>query len=221
MFSEVQTIKKNKVLRFSLIFSNIGYMGIPLQKAVLGDEGVFYGSVCVAVFNLIVWTFGIVCMSGDIKTLSLKKLVLNPGIIGVSIGLIVFLTPVSLPSPAASVIDSMASLNTPMAMMVIGANLANSQVLKALKDKYTYIMSLLRLIVVPLISLFVLVLFGIKGSMLISLVIASSAPVAAATTMFAIKYDTDVKTSVNLVAFTTLLSIFTMSLIVALAQLFQ
>ena len=46
---------KNKisVLRFAAIFSNAGFMGIPLQEAVLGPDGVFYGSVYVAVFNII------------------------------------------------------------------------------------------------------------------------------------------------------------------------
>lgn len=213
--------QKNRVLRFAVVFSNAGYMGIPLQKAVLGDEGVFYGSVCVAVFNIMVWTYGLICMSGDKKSMSIKKLILNPGIIGVTVGLIVFLFSVSLPTPVSSVLESMAALNTPMAMMVIGFNLAGSNILAALKDKSVYIVSLLRLVVVPIASLFVLLLCGVRGSVLVSLVVAASAPVAAATSVFAIKYENDVNTSVNLVAFTTLLSIITMSAIVALAQMFQ
>ncbi len=213
--------QRNRVLRFAVVFSNAGYMGIPLQKAVLGDDGVFYGSVCVAVFNIMVWTYGLICMSGDKKSISVKKLVFNPGIIGVTVGLIVFLFSVPLPTPVSSVLDSMASLNTPMAMMVIGFNLAGSNILAALRDKSVYYVSLLRLVVIPVTSLFVLLLCGVRGSVLVSLVVAASAPVAAATTVFSIKYDNDINTSVNLVTFTTLLSIVTMSAIVALAQLFQ
>lgn len=212
---------KTKVLRFAVVFSNTGYMGIPLQKAVLGNEGVFYGSVCVALFNIVLWTYGLVCMSGDKKSLSIKKLILNPGVIGVIIGIIVFMAPVSLPSPVASIVDSMASLNTPMAMMVIGFNLAGSPIAAAFKDKSLYLVSFLRLVAIPIIALFALVLCGIRGEILTSVVIASSAPVAAATTIFSIKFEADVKTSVNLVAITTLMSIVTMSAIVALAQLFQ
>ena len=213
--------QKKRVLRFAVVFSNAGYMGIPLQKAVLGDEGVFFGSACVAVFNVMVWTYGIICMSGDKKSMSAKKLILNPGIIGVAIGLMVFLFSIQLPAPVATVLETMAALNTPMAMMVIGFNLAGSNILSALKDKSIYLVSFLRLIVIPLLSLFILVLCGIRGSVLVSIIVAASAPVAAATTVFAIKYDNDVKGSVNLVTFTTLLSIISMSAIVALAQLFQ
>jgi predicted permease len=212
---------KNKVLCFALVFSNIGYMGIPLQRAVLGEEGVFYGSVCIAVFNVVMWTYGIVCMSGNTKTLSAKKLVLNPGVVAVTIGLIIFLFSIKLPSPIETMVSSMADINTPLAMIVIGFNLGRSNIVDSLKDKGFYIVSLLRMVVIPLISLLILVLCGIKGTVLTSLVIAASAPVAAATTMFSINFNTDVKTSVNLVAFTTLLSIVSMSAIVALAQIFQ
>lgn len=211
--------KTLRVLRFATIFSNVGYMGIPLQKAVLGDEGVFYGSVCVAAFNIFVWTYGIVCMSGDKKKMSPKGLLFNPGIIAVTIGLILFLFSIKLPLPIESAIGSMAELNTPLAMMVIGFNLAGSNVIAALKNKKVYLVTFLRLIAIPLISLFVLYLCGVRGNMLVSIVIAASAPVAAVTTVFSVKYENDTELSVNLVALTTLLSIITMSAVVAAAQL--
>ena len=212
--------KSQRVMRFALVFSNVGYMGIPLQKAVLGDEGVFYGSVCVAVFNIFMWTYGIICMSGEKKQMSARKLIFNPGIIAVSIGLVLFIFSVKLPSFVSSAISSMAALNTPLAMMVIGFNLARSNLLSALKDKRVYIISFFRLIVIPLAALFVLLAIGIKGTILISLIIATSAPVAAATTVLSVKFEKDTELSVKLVAFSTLLSIITMSGIVALAQMF-
>ncbi|MBO5852913.1 MAG: AEC family transporter [Clostridia bacterium] len=215
--------KENKstgVLRFAIVFSNVGYMGIPLQKAVLGDEGVFFGSVCVAVFNIFIWTYGIICMSSNKKQMSVKKLILNPGIIAVTIGLVLFIFSIKLPSPISSAVGSMASLNTPLAMMVIGFNLSRSNLLSALKDKRVYLVAFLRLILIPMISLFVLLALGLRGTLLISIIIAASAPVAAATTVFSVKFEKDTELSVKLVAFSTLLSIITMSAIVALAQLF-
>ncbi len=212
--------KTYKVLRFAVVFSNAGYMGIPLQKAVLGDEGVFYGSVCVAAFNMFVWTYGIICMSGDKKQMSPKKLVFNPGIIAVIIGIILFVFSIKLPSPIVSVMEGMASLNTPLAMMVIGFNLARSNLVSALKDKRVYLIAFLRLLLMPLASLFVLLALGLRGILLVSVIIAASAPVAAATTVFSVKYENNTELSVKLVAFSTLLSIITMSAIVALAQMF-
>ena len=214
------TDSTNRVMRFALVFSNVGYMGIPLQKAVLGDEGVFYGSVCVAVFNIFMWTFGIICMSGEKKQMSVRKLFLNPGIVAVTIGLILFLFSIKLPTSVSSAISGMAALNTPLAMMVIGFNLARSNILSALKDKRVYIISFLRLVVIPLVSLFVLLAIGLRGTILVSLIIATSAPVAAATTVLSVKFEKDTDLSVKLVAFSTLLSIITMSGVVALAQMF-
>lgn len=208
-----------RVLRFALVFSNVGYMGIPLQKAVLGDEGVFYGSVCVAAFNIFVWTYGIVCMSGDKKKMSPKGLILNPGIIAVTIGIVLFLLSVKLPLPLESAISGLASLNTPLAMMVIGFNLAGCSVIEALKNKKVYLLTFLRLLLIPLAALFVLYILGIRGTLLISTVIAASAPCAAVTTVFSVKYENDTALSVNLVALTTLLSSVTMSAVVAVAQL--
>ncbi len=211
--------KTLKVLRFAMVFSNVGYMGIPLQKAVLGSEGVFYGSVCVAAFNIFVWTWGAVCQGSKSQKFSLKTLFLNPGIIATTIGVILFIFSLKLPLPIASAVEGMAALNTPLAMMVIGFNLAGSSVLSALKNKKVYLVAFLRLIAIPLISLFVLYLCGIKGNMLVSLVIAASAPCAAVTTVFSVKHNNNTELSVNLVAFTTLLSIITMSAVVALSQI--
>lgn len=211
--------KTLRVLQFAVVFSNVGYMGIPLQKAVLGDEGVFYGSVCVAAFNIFVWTYGIVCMSGDRKKMSPKGLLFNPGIIAVTIGIMLFLFSVKLPLPIDSAVNGLASLNTPLAMMVIGFNLAGSNILAALENKRVYLVTLLRLILIPLAAMFALYFIGIRGTMLISTVIAASAPAAAVTTVFSVKYENDTDLSVNIVALTTLLSCVTMSAVVAVAQL--
>ena len=159
-------------------------------------------------------------MSGDKKQMSAKKLIFNPGIIAVIIGIVLFVFSIRLPLPISSVMEGMASLNTPLAMMVIGFNLARSNLLSAFKYKLVYLITFLRLIAIPLAALFVLLALGLRGTLLVSVVIAASAPVAAATTVFSVKYENNTELSVKLVAFSTLLSIITMSAIVALAQMF-
>ena len=77
---------------------------MPLQQALLGDDGVFYGAVFVAVFNLFVWSYGLVMMSGDIKQVSPKKIITNPGIIGVIIGMIIFFAQISIPEVISKLI---------------------------------------------------------------------------------------------------------------------
>lgn len=209
---------RKKVLQFSTVFSNCGFMSLPLQKAILGDDGWFYGSIFVAVFNVIVWTYGLVMMSGDKKQLSIKKLAFNPGIVGVIVALIIFVLSIKLPYIVSQPIDYLAALNTPLPMLVIGFYLSQADFKKAFTDAGAYLAMLVRLVVVPLLSMAVMWLLGVDKTIIIACVIASAAPTAATTTMFAAKYDRDVELSVSVVASTTLVSIITMPLVVALAE---
>ena len=93
---------RRRVLRFCTVFSNAGYMALPLQSALLGETGVFYGAAYVAVFNLVLWSYGLVTMSGEKTGLSAKKLLLNPGVIGLAAGLLVFLLSIPVPEVVAA-----------------------------------------------------------------------------------------------------------------------
>lgn len=206
------------VLRFGTVFSNCGFMSIPLQAALLGADGVFYGAAFVAVFNLILWSYGLLVMSGDKKALSPKHLLLNPGVIGVVAGLILFLFSIHLPEVLSKPVSYMAALNTPLPMIIIGFYLSRTNLREALRDKKAYAAIALRLIAIPLLTLLLMFVFQIRGVVLVACVIAAAAPVAAATTMFAAKFDRDTSLSVNLVSLSTLFSLVTMPLIVGLAQ---
>ncbi len=208
---------RKKVLRFAVIFSNCGFMSLPLQKALLGDSGQFFGAIFVAVFNVFCWTYGLVDMSGDIKQLSLKKIVLNPGIIGVAAAVALFVCRVQLPVVIGEPVWHLANLNTPLPMLIIGFYLSNAQFKRAFTDVGAYLAMALRLAVIPLAVLFAMAPFGLDRDMVIAFVIASSAPTAATTTMFSAKFDRDVELSVSVVAASTLLSIVTMPLVVSLA----
>lgn len=209
---------RNRVLRFSVIFSNCAFMSFPLQKAVLGDDGMFYGAVFVAVFNIIVWTYGLVCMSGDIKEISLKKLALNPGIIGVAIALIIFVFNIKPHYIIAQSIDYMAALNTPLPMVIIGYYLSQANIKKAFSNVSVYVAMGIRLVIVPVITAVVLYLCRVETMIAVSCVIAASAPSAAITTMFAVKYNRDTELSVSMVAATTVFSILTMPFVIAFAK---
>ena len=213
-------MSRRAVFRVATIYSNCGFMSLPLQQAILGSDGVFYGAIYVGIFNLVVWTHGLVAMSGDKKDLSVKKLVANPGVIGVVIAIFLWVMNITLPEIISSPINYLASLNTPVPMIIIGCQLAGVNFAKAFSDKRSYLSIGLRLLIIPALSLFLMYLCGIRGSMLVASVIATSAPSAATTTMFATKFDRDVTLSVSLVSTTTLFSIITMPLMVALSQNF-
>jgi predicted permease len=208
---------KRVIFRFGVVFSNCGFMALPLLEALLGSDGVFYGAAYVAVFNVCVWTYGIFLMDRDCKKISFKKAFLNPGVLPVIVGLIFFFTGIKLPEIGLSPMKYLAALNTPVPMLIIGYNIAGLNISKALKDVDEYKMLLLRLIVTPLITFGILYALGIRENLLVSCVVSASAPVAATGTMFSVKYKRDAVLSAETVAISTLLSVLTMTLVVGIA----
>ena len=213
-------LRRQRTLRFGSIFANCGFMSLPLQEVMLGADGTLYGSAYVIMFNLVVWSYGVYLISGDKRYIQPKKLFVNPGIAGLLIGLIIFVFSVPVPQVLSSTVNYLAAIYTPLPMLIIGYHLSKTNVLKAFKDVKCIIAVLLRLIVYPLVSLGVLYLLGVRGTLLVSVIISLSAPVAAVTTMFSSKFGGgDTALSVDMVSLSTVLSIITMPAVITLAQL--
>lgn len=219
LFIREKDVTKSRVMRFAVIFSNCGYMSFPLQKALLGDIGVFYGAMFVAVFNIIIWTYGAVLMSGDKKEISPRKILLNPTVISVFISILLYLMQFNLPTFLSSTVNHLGNLNTPLPMIVVGYNLSTFGILKVFTDKKVYWPTFLRLALAPTVSFGVLWLLGITGVPLIACTVAASAPAAALSVMFANKFGGDAALGSKIVSVSTLLSIITMPVFVALAQI--
>lgn len=213
--------RTRRVLRFAVLFSNAGFMGIPLEYAILGPEGAFYGAIYVIGFNLLCWTLGLAIIrpqTAQSPRTNWRGLVLNPGTIGIYVGLPLFLNSWILPPVLHETVGYLADLNTPLAMVVIGYYLGGAQLGTCLHRTSTYVATALRLLLVPLSVLALLYFLKVQNrTMAVAMVTAASAPVAALTTMLAAQFHQDVESSVAIVAFTTFLSIFTMPSIIALA----
>ncbi|MBR1534900.1 MAG: AEC family transporter [Ruminococcus sp.] len=211
-------ISRAVVLKFSLVFSNCGFMALPLQEAVLGKDGVFYGAAYIAVFNIFMWTYGLITMSRKTELKSALKAIVNPGVIGTIIGVLLFVFSVKLPTVLASPVSLLAALNTPVPMLVIGYHLMHADLKRVLKDKGAYFAMAMRLILIPLAVLSILYLLQVDSTVAVAVVIAVSSPVAAFTTMMAAKYGRDTELSAGIVSASALFSLITMPLIVGLAM---
>ena len=226
--------KSRPVLRLAMVFSNAGFMGIPLEQAILGAEGVFYGIVYVVVFNFFMWSWGLYEMRGQVplsnsnsrlqlskeRWRSLRPMIVNPGTVGLAIGLPLFFASISLPAILKTPISLLAGLNTPLAMLVIGFYLAGADFRRVVRMPSAYLAAAVRLIAYPLamVALLYLLRAHFPREMMLALVTAASAPVAAMVSMFASKFERDVDLSVGLVSGTTLLSILTMPPVIAFAM---
>ncbi len=211
--------KKRRVLTFASVFSNAGFIALPLQEQLLGGDGVFYGAAYIVIFNIAMWSFGVAEMSGDRSAVTLKKLLISPGIIGVVVGVILFVFSIKPPMVVYSVIDYVAALNVPLPMFIVGYYLADADLLRAFKDRSLYFCMILRLLLYPILTIILLKLLHIDNTLLTALAISVSAPVGATASMFSEKFGGDTEFSVKLVAISTLLSIITMPIMVAIARI--
>ena len=207
-------------LLLAAVFSNAGFMGIPLEQALLGDNGVFYGIVYVVVFNLFMWSWGVGLMRRDgSRGLSLKMWI-NPGTVGIGLGLPLFFLSVRLPAVIGTPVHELASLNTPVAMIVIGYCLYGAKLGRVVKMASVFVATGIRLLAYPLLMIAALYPFrhALDRDMALAVVIAASAPVAAMVSMFAAKFGRDVDVSVAVVSGSTLVSVLTMPVVIALAM---
>lgn len=207
---------RRRVLRFSMIFCNVGFMGIPLVEGIVGSEGVLYGSFFIAVFNIFCWTYGYVMMGGG--KVRLKALLLNPGVIGIVIGLPLYLLDVPVPALIERPIELISALNTPLAMIVVGGYIAQVKLRAFVSDLAVYKMAVLRLVVAPLLYLALVWLLRPDETLLMSTVIQAATPVAANCVLFAVQYGSDAELASKSVAVSTALSVVTIPLITVLVQ---
>ena len=210
------------VLRFAVIFSNAGFMGLPLEYAILGADGVFFGAMYVVVFNLACWSWGVFVMCRGAKAVGWRSVLVNPGTVGVALGLPFFLFSLKLPDVVGTPVEMLAGLNTPLAMIMAGWYLADADFRPVLRCGAAYAVAALRLFIVPLAVIGALAcarafIADFNPVMAVAIATAACAPVAALTTVIAARYDRDVSMATGLVAGTTLLSILTMPPIVGFA----
>ncbi len=206
------------VERFAVVFSNCGFMALPLIQAVLGSTGVFYASVYIAVFNLFTWTYGVSIMRGSFGKKDILKIVTSAPIISIAVGLAIFLFSIKLPNIVSQPIELVAALNTPVAMIVTGVYLARTNIIDAFKNIKIFVVALLRLIVVPLVMIAVFMFIGtdsdIFATLLTANLIATACPTAASTLMMSRMFGNNAEYASMIIAVTTLLSILTIPLMI-------
>ncbi|MBQ1433525.1 MAG: AEC family transporter [Ruminococcus sp.] len=204
--------------RFSAVYSNCGFIGIPLIRGIYGDEGVLYLTAYVTLFNLLVWTHGYMTMKESRDMKSFLKALRSPSVIAVFVGLVFYLCQIKLPDMLHTSLQYISDMNTPLAMLIAGAAAAQTNVIKALKNPGLYIVAALKLLLLPMVSMGVLSIMGAPQMVFMVVVIASACPVATTGTMFAIQFDKNPERCSEFFAVTTLLSGLTLPLITVIGQ---
>ncbi len=223
---------KLNCLRFASVFSNCGYMGLPFLQTLFSfdlqvqGEILIYGGVVIAVFNVLTWSVGVFMMTGDKKQISFKRAFLNPTVIGLFLGLILFFavqTPLVDLAPQGGTLDLfveklcasfnfLANMVTPVAMIVIGIKLANIKFKQLLLDKWAYVVCVNKLLVMSLVTMLVVAFLPIALTAKYALFFCLSMPCATGTVMFAVQFGGDADSATVFVLLTTILSVLTIPL---------
>ncbi len=205
-------------MRFGAVFSNCGFMGYPLMTAMIGSLGVFYGSAYVTVFTVLAWTVGVYMLTHDAGKLRLKAIVLNPGVISVAVAMTLYLLSVRLPEIVMTPLTHLANMNTPLPIIVVGYQLSHANFRTTFADRRSWTVLLLRLLVIPLLTVALCWALRVDSAVALVAVIAASAPPAALLSMFAQKFDGDTRLTSSMVSVFTALSVLTIPPVVGLAQ---
>lgn len=217
LFFRKEEKERQKVLRFSMIFCNVGFMGVPLVEGIVGPEGVLYASFFIAVFNVICWTYGYTMMGGG--KIKISTLLLNPGVIGLAIGLPIYYFNINLPELIVSPIEMLSAVNTPLAMIVVGGYIARVKFKEFFSDLAVYKMAFLRLILAPALYMILVLLVHPNDTLILSTVIQAATPVAANTVLFAVQFGADAELASKNIAVSTVLSVLTIPIFTIITQL--
>ncbi len=203
------------VLRFGLIFANTGFMGFPLVEAVVGSEALIYAAASTVVFTILQWSYGIVLMGGKASP---RSILVNPGTISVLIGLVLLFTGLRPPTPVNTAISFLADMNTPLAMVVIGSQMARANIRDTFRHHRLFQASFVRLILMPAIIALVLLPFRLDPLLYCAAVVLAAAPTAGVTSILASQFHRNTAAAAQLVTLSTLLSMITLPLFAVLAR---
>lgn len=210
--------RETVIERFSCIYSNCGFMGIPLVQAMFDYEGVFYLTAFLTIFNALVWSHGVMQMSGEKSLKSLGKVLRSPAIIAIALGMILFFARITLPPVIAETFKEIGSLNSPLAMIVAGATIVQTDLLKVFKKPRIFYICFLKLLLVPVLIILAFKLFAFDKTIEMTVLAAAAAPSAAICTMQCLNYHRNASYASELFGVTTLFSIGTMPLMMILYE---
>ena len=197
-----------------LIFTNVGFMGIPVIQSIYGSEGVALLSMFILIFNLFFFSYGVLLISSSAK-FNWRSL-LNACIIAALIGLFFGVTGWHLPAPIESTLASVGAMNTPLAMMVIGASMAHSDIRKALTNKRMYRVCFLSMFLMPILELLAVMFLPVDPMLAGICVLLAAMPIAGNCAMLSDRYTPHDMTASHCVMVSTLMSAVSLPMICAL-----
>lgn len=206
------------IKKFAAIYGNCGFMGIPLITSIFGAEGAFIAVITVVIFNIFNMSHGLylICGKGNIR---ITKVLINPAIIGVAIGLFFYLLQIKPPAFFATTVNYINNIYSPLAMIIIGGQMASMKLIELFKDATIYSVIAIKLILMPAITFVMLAPLHLGEVVLLTLTIQAACPCAGATSLFCTMVGRDATYAGKLVTVSTILSLITLPLVAMVARM--
>lgn len=223
-FAKLIKLSKTKqyLTVFMLLFGNTGFIGIPVIKALYGTDAIFYAAIVELVNDILIFTVGIMLiqMSAGAKLRADLKQCLNPGLIGVLIGLALFLLNIQLPELIGGSIEMIGNATTPLTMFVIGYQLGGLKLKEVTGDWQMYAVCFVKLLIVPIITLLLVKMWAGDFSLLEKvLIIGFAMPVGAVAAIFSSQYKGESAFATKTVLMSTVCSLVTIPIFAIIMEL--
>ena len=209
-------VKRNLAINMS-VFANTGFIVFPLVNAIFGSGGMIYAVVYNLLYNIFMYTIGI-RLFGDEKgrKLDIKAIILNPLTIASLFALVLFFLPLDGGGVVEDFLSTIGGMSGPLSMMLVGSWLIGVDLKSVLKKPLCYLVSLMRLLILPLFVFFVLTFLGTDEIMKNTITLISAIPVGTLNVIFAKKYGGDAVFANETMIQTLVFSVVTIPLIVLL-----
>ena len=210
LFTARSRDSRTPIFRFACVFSNAGYMGLPLISALFGSEGLLYASAFFTMFNLLLWTVGysMVSRSSDPKKVT-QSLLHCPAIYAIVVGLAIYLLQIPLPDLIVQPMELLGNMNTPLSMLITGMLIASGDLHRTLTDQHIWKLTVVRMLFIPVLTIAAFAALGLfrYGMVTQVIVLLECCPAASITSVFAVQFHHDEQFAAGSVVLTTLLSI--------------
>ncbi len=200
--------------RFALAFANVAFIGYPVAVALFGPSSLFYAAILVLPCNLLSYTLGPLMLAGA-KRFRWQQL-LSPCVVAAVVSLLCVLADLRPPAMIGEILDFLGSVTVPFSLLVIGSLLASLPARQMLTSPKIWLLSAVRLLVMPAVLYFALRPMGLQPMILGIAVTQMAMPVAINGTLMSMEYGGDTEALAQVTFLTTVVSIVTIPLIAAL-----
>ena len=208
--------KQRSAAQFALVFNNATFLGYPIIASTFGEQGVVPYCGFIIAFNIALFSYGVYLFKHKIDAKLILGVLVNPNIIAVVLGVIVFLTGFAVPGFAKDAVQYTGNATTALSIICVGYMLSNAKFLQLIKKWKLMLTALIQLIAGPLATWALLSVLGFPQEVIVVCTLIQALPTATSLGLFASKYGGDETEASELVTISTLLSIVTMPIMVSL-----